>query len=105
MAQGSTQPLTETSTRNLPGCKGQSTRKVDLPAICGPIVYNVWDLDASQPYGPPRPVAGIALPLFMVDSYPITENIDPEICILSTDINKACFLSGLVKERRASTTS
>jgi hypothetical protein len=38
-ALGSTQPLTEMSTRNLPGGKGLSERKADnLTAICEPIV-------------------------------------------------------------------
>jgi hypothetical protein len=36
MAQGSTQPLTEMSTRNLPRGKGRPARKAD--AICEPIV-------------------------------------------------------------------
>jgi hypothetical protein len=36
---GSTQPLTEMSTRNLPGGKGRPARKADnLTAICKPIV-------------------------------------------------------------------
>jgi hypothetical protein len=35
MAQGSTQPLTEMSTRNLPGSKGRPARRADnLTAIC-----------------------------------------------------------------------
>jgi hypothetical protein len=39
MALGSTQPLTEMSTRNLPGGKGQPVRGADnLTAICEPIV-------------------------------------------------------------------
>jgi hypothetical protein len=39
MAVGSTQPVTEMSTRNIPGSKGQLTRKADnLTAICEPIV-------------------------------------------------------------------
>jgi hypothetical protein len=39
MALGSTQPLTEMSTRNRPGSKGRQARKADnLIAICGPIV-------------------------------------------------------------------
>jgi hypothetical protein len=39
MALGSTQPLTEMSTRNLPGGKEQPVRKADkLTAICEPIV-------------------------------------------------------------------
>jgi hypothetical protein len=39
VAQGSTQPLTEMSTRNLPVDKGRPARKADnLTAICEPIV-------------------------------------------------------------------
>jgi hypothetical protein len=39
MALGSTQPLTEMGTRNLPGGKGRPARKSDnLTAICEPIV-------------------------------------------------------------------
>jgi hypothetical protein len=40
MALGSTQPLTEMSTRNIPGGDGRPARKSDnLTAICEPIVY------------------------------------------------------------------
>jgi hypothetical protein len=47
VALGSTQPLTEMSTRDLIGGKGQPARKADnITAICEP----------------PRPVTGIALP-------------------------------------------
>jgi hypothetical protein len=68
MALGSTQPLTEMSTRNLPGGgKGRPVRKADnLTAICEPIVYKMLQLDVSQPYGPPRPVAGTALPSLLL---------------------------------------
>jgi hypothetical protein len=39
MALGSNQPLTEMSTKNLPGGEGQPALKVDnLTAICEPIV-------------------------------------------------------------------
>jgi hypothetical protein len=38
MALGSTQPLTEMGTRDIPGGKGQPTRKADLTAFCEPIV-------------------------------------------------------------------
>jgi hypothetical protein len=39
MSLGSTQPLTEMTTRNLPGGKGRPARKADnLTAICEPIV-------------------------------------------------------------------
>jgi hypothetical protein len=41
MALGLTQPLTEMSTRNLPG---RPARKADnLTAICEPIVYKMWE--------------------------------------------------------------
>jgi hypothetical protein len=57
MALGSTQLLTEISTKNLPGDEMRSELKVVIPiTIFARIVYNIW-----EPYGLPRPVAGIAL--------------------------------------------
>jgi hypothetical protein len=39
MALGSTQPLTDMSTKNLPGGKGRVARKADnFTAVCEPIV-------------------------------------------------------------------
>jgi hypothetical protein len=44
MAQGSTQPLTEMSTRNLPGDKGRPACGADnLTAICEQIVKKMWE--------------------------------------------------------------
>jgi hypothetical protein len=44
MAMGSTQPLTEMSTRNIPGGEGRPALKADnLTAICEPIVYKMWE--------------------------------------------------------------
>jgi hypothetical protein len=44
MALGYTQPLTEMSTRKLPGGKGRPARKADnLTAICEPTVKNMWE--------------------------------------------------------------
>jgi hypothetical protein len=50
MALGSTQPLPEMSTRNLPGGKGRPARKADnLTAICEPILEKMWE---SRPLTP-----------------------------------------------------
>jgi hypothetical protein len=43
MALGSTQPLTEMSTRDLTGGKWRPVLKADLTAICEPISYQVWE--------------------------------------------------------------
>jgi hypothetical protein len=59
MALQLTQPLTEISTRNLPGGKGQLAHTADdLTTICEPTVYEIWEPKVSQPHGPPQPVTG-----------------------------------------------
>jgi hypothetical protein len=59
MALGSAQPLTEMSTRNLPGSKGRPARLADnLTAICEPrCLKTVWAFMACY---------GIALPLHFI---------------------------------------
>jgi hypothetical protein len=65
MTLGSTQPLTQMSTRNLLGGKGRPAHKADNLTAVSRLSRKCWSLDVSQPCGPPRPVTGIALPFLL----------------------------------------
>jgi hypothetical protein len=65
MTLWSTEPLTEMSTRNLPGGKGRPAREAKTsPTSVSRLSGKCGSLDVSQSCGRPRPVTGIALFFF-----------------------------------------
>jgi hypothetical protein len=71
MALGSTQPLTEMSTRNLPGGKKQPAHRADnLAAICEPKVWKCGSLNLTT-LRASMACTGIALPFTLLTEYSV----------------------------------
>jgi hypothetical protein len=70
MTLGSTQPLPEMSTGNLPRGKGQPARRLEtLPPFVSRLFRECDSLNVLQPYGPPRPPTEIAEITFTTKVY------------------------------------
>jgi hypothetical protein len=90
MALGSTQPLTEMSTRNLPGGKKRPARRADnLADIYAPKVKTCGSLNLSPHYGPPLLVQGKLYLYLTILPFTCVGSRQPDYQKLGRDSNPA----------------
>ena len=85
MGQGSTQPLTEMSTKNkhlLGGKWGRSVRLTTLPPSCA-VVMKSGNLNFLEPSGPLRACNGTDLPFFYISVHALVGRISHRKCLSS----------------------